>query len=64
MRLSQREAAKELFLRHSINRVPPATLGVVGPHILYQLGCICYVFPVVGTDEFKDLGHDNSYLYA
>lgn len=37
LRLAQKENTKALYLNESINDIPTAALGVVAPHILYQV---------------------------
>jgi hypothetical protein len=43
------ETAKDLFRDQSINAIA-AALDVVSPHILYQIGSLVYVFPVIGSE--------------
>ena len=47
LKLKQGRGAKELFQRESINAVSPA-LPAIAPHILFQLGGLVHVFPVLG----------------
>ena len=53
IRLVQRDMCKELYLKESINDIPAGFL-VVAPHILYQVGSLVHVFPVMGTNEYSE----------
>ena len=51
VKLSLSKDAKDIFHRESINQITPA-FGVVGPHMLFQLGSLVHVFPVLGIVEY------------
>ena len=46
------QEAKELFQSESINAIT-GTIDVALPHILYQIGSVVYVFPMIGEDIAK-----------
>ena len=49
IKMKLQSEARELFLAESINTVVAST-DVISPHILYQIGQLVHVFPVMGTE--------------
>ena len=49
LKVRLKKSAKELFQNKSNNAIA-ATLDVVSPHILYQIGNMVHVFPVIGSE--------------
>ena len=55
IRLKQKESAKSIYVKENINAfVVPATLNVVTPHILYQIGNLVHAFPILGHDDYDE----------
>lgn len=49
IKLALSKAAKELFQKESHDSTTATALEAVTPHILYQLGSLVHVFPVMGA---------------
>lgn len=53
IRLLQQESCRQYYSKENINETPPV-LSVVTPHILYQIGPLVHVFPVLGVSELSE----------
>ena len=55
LKVRLKKSAKELFQNESINPIA-AALDVVSPHVLYQIGSLIHVFPVIGSEIGSKVG--------
>ena len=57
VKIKLKSSAKELFQNESINAIAPA-LNAIAPHMLFQMGTLVHVFPVLGADDIGAKGDE------